>query len=378
MQVDIGIAPLVGDDFDRAKSELHWLEYSAVGAATIASRTRPPGPFDVIRDGVDGLLVHGRAAWQDALTRLARSPQLRADLAGRARERVAADYDISTRAAEWADAYRWAAEHPGRGAAPPQYAGWSEDDAVRDARAGIAYRARRRVAAEVDAAALDGLRALDGRGDAIAPSGRLVSVLLPIAGEAPAFVSRALASVAAQDHALLEVVVAATPDWPCAEVDVPAGLALRWVAWEPATSLGDRDQGTIAVARALNAAAAAARGDWIVPLSPEGELLPGHVGGLLEVATEHALEFVYGHSLVDFGDGASLELGSWPPGPDFVLTLATELYARPLLEVVPYEEDSWREGETVGWAHWRRLIAAGVRMASVELPVHRLAPLAAA
>ena len=30
----------------------------------------------------------------------------------------------------------------------------------------------------------------------------------------------------------------------------------------------------------------------------------------------------------------------------------------------------------VGWALWRRLSTAGVRIASIELPVHRLAPLA--
>jgi len=35
---DIGIAPLVGDSFDRCKSELHWLEYSMVGAAFVGQK----------------------------------------------------------------------------------------------------------------------------------------------------------------------------------------------------------------------------------------------------------------------------------------------------------------------------------------------------
>ncbi len=115
---DIGVAPVVGDDFDRAHSELHWLEYSLAGAATVASRTMGGGPYDVIRDGVDGLLARNKGQWRDQLRRLVASTTLRQELAGRARERVLAEYTADQRAQEWADAYRWAAAHGGRGARP--------------------------------------------------------------------------------------------------------------------------------------------------------------------------------------------------------------------------------------------------------------------
>jgi len=114
----IGVAPVVGDDFDRAHSELHWLEYSLAGAATVASRTMGGGPYDVIRDGVDGLLARNKGQWREAIRRLAGSRALREELAGRARERVLAEYTADQRAQEWADAYRWAAEHAGRAARP--------------------------------------------------------------------------------------------------------------------------------------------------------------------------------------------------------------------------------------------------------------------
>ncbi len=114
---DIGLAPVVDEPFNRARSELHWLEYSMTGAATIASRLMGGGPYDVIRDGVDGLTARNRAQWRDSLKKLAGSPTLRAELAGRARERVLAEYRAVDRTAEWADAYRWAAERAGRGAA---------------------------------------------------------------------------------------------------------------------------------------------------------------------------------------------------------------------------------------------------------------------
>jgi len=116
---EIGVAPLIINDWNSAKSELHWLEFAACGAACVAERFRGGGPYDVIRDGVDGFLARGRQEWSDKIGRLAREPQLRADMAAAAKERVIRDYDPRVRAAEMADAYRWAAEHAGinRGAA---------------------------------------------------------------------------------------------------------------------------------------------------------------------------------------------------------------------------------------------------------------------
>jgi glycosyltransferase involved in cell wall biosynthesis len=113
---DIGLAPVADEPFNRARSELHWLEYSMAGAPTVASRLMGGGPYEVIRDVVDGLLARNRAEWRDALKSLARSPALRTEIAGRARERVLAEYRAVDRAVEWAAAYRWAAEHAGRGA----------------------------------------------------------------------------------------------------------------------------------------------------------------------------------------------------------------------------------------------------------------------
>jgi glycosyltransferase involved in cell wall biosynthesis len=114
---DIGLAPLLDEPFNRAKSELHWLEYSMAGAPTVATAFDGPGPYDVIRDGEDGLLARGAADWARQLRRLAGSAWLRSEIAGRARQRVLADYTIETRAAEWADTYRWAATHGGFGRA---------------------------------------------------------------------------------------------------------------------------------------------------------------------------------------------------------------------------------------------------------------------
>lgn len=113
---DIGVAPLMGDHFDQAKSELHWLEYSMVGAAFIGERIGNLGPYSMVKNGIDGFLAKGRQEWHDSVKKLAKNPSLRADMAAAAKERVLKEYHYKDRAKEWADAFRWAAENRGKGA----------------------------------------------------------------------------------------------------------------------------------------------------------------------------------------------------------------------------------------------------------------------
>lgn len=114
---DIGLAPLLDEPFNRAKSELHWVEYAMTGAPTIATAFGGPGPYDVIRDGEDGLLARSQTDWTHHLRRLAGSRWLRSDVGGAARERVLEEYSLTVRALEWAETYRWAASHGGFGRA---------------------------------------------------------------------------------------------------------------------------------------------------------------------------------------------------------------------------------------------------------------------
>lgn len=54
---DIGICPLKRGGINRWKSDLKWLEYSAAGAATVATRL---DPYDSINHGRTGLLADDR------------------------------------------------------------------------------------------------------------------------------------------------------------------------------------------------------------------------------------------------------------------------------------------------------------------------------
>ena len=108
---DVGIAPLEDTRYNRARSELHWLEYAMAGAPAVLSGFSDAGPYDVVRDGIDGLIARTPADWRRHLAALAGSPDLRAEIAAAARARVQGEYAGEARAAEWASAYRWAAEH---------------------------------------------------------------------------------------------------------------------------------------------------------------------------------------------------------------------------------------------------------------------------
>jgi glycosyltransferase involved in cell wall biosynthesis len=369
---DIGLAPLVDEDFNRRKSELHWLEYSMAGAATVATRTSRPGPFDVIRDGVDGFLVGSRSQWRERLARLAASKPMREDLAGRARERILAEYDVETRADEWADAYRWAAEHAGCGSRERQFALGSPElaDLERRARLDLVHRRRIREAAD---SAENRLAALRAERETCWPvedgEGPLVSVVVPVAESPVPLVERAIRSALAQDYEPFEIIVAAAPDAHLAAlisrlhddriklVDVPTPLDL------PAAEAWRR---SALEAAALVAGTAASRGAWIAPLGPESEFTPDHISILLEAAIENRLEFIYGQATVVLEGRPPFLLGLWPPIADAVLTLGSEVYSAKLLEIAGYDGESWRELRAAPWQQWSAFVAAGVRMANAE------------
>ena len=108
----IGLSPLQDNPYNHARSELHWLEYALAGAPAIVSTFDAPGPYDAVRGGWDGLIARSTSDWLSHLRALVGSSDLRGEIAGNARDRVLAEYTVATRAAEWGDAYRWAAAHP--------------------------------------------------------------------------------------------------------------------------------------------------------------------------------------------------------------------------------------------------------------------------
>lgn len=74
IQPHIGIVPLEHNIFNKSKSNIKWLEYTAVGAVTVASNVVPYQ--EVITDGVNGMLVPEQRPrdWYDSVSKLVNAP----------------------------------------------------------------------------------------------------------------------------------------------------------------------------------------------------------------------------------------------------------------------------------------------------------------
>lgn len=98
---DIGIAPLVDCNFNRSKSNLRWLEYSAMKLPTVA--TDISHFSQSIRDGQDGFLIKDNdlQEWQKRLEMLIEDQGLREEIGRQAYKRVKKDFNIKTNAAKY-------------------------------------------------------------------------------------------------------------------------------------------------------------------------------------------------------------------------------------------------------------------------------------
>jgi glycosyltransferase involved in cell wall biosynthesis len=104
---DIGIAPLENNDFNRAKSNIKFLEYAACGVPVIASDVEPYGT--TITNGETGLLVQSNGSihfdWYKKIKCLILDEQLRLRLAENANKFIKANYDIAKNIDQWKNCY---------------------------------------------------------------------------------------------------------------------------------------------------------------------------------------------------------------------------------------------------------------------------------
>ncbi len=103
LQADIFIAPLADNLFNRCKSAVKFLEYSACGAPGIYSRLEPYERL--VEHKVNGLLAATPQEWEDGLALLVESPDLREELGERAQGTVSSGWLLSQNAFQWAQTY---------------------------------------------------------------------------------------------------------------------------------------------------------------------------------------------------------------------------------------------------------------------------------
>jgi glycosyltransferase involved in cell wall biosynthesis len=97
---DVALAPATGSAFFRGKSDLRWLEASALGIPVVAD----PVVYPAIEDGVTGVHAATPAAAREAILSLVDDPALRARIGAAAREHVRTHRSIAAVAPQWAAA----------------------------------------------------------------------------------------------------------------------------------------------------------------------------------------------------------------------------------------------------------------------------------
>lgn len=84
LDIDIAIAPLKDNEFNRCKSHIKFLEYSAMGAAGVYSDLPPYNT--VVHHGKNGMLANSSEDWLNCISSLIESQKMRTDLAIAAQE----------------------------------------------------------------------------------------------------------------------------------------------------------------------------------------------------------------------------------------------------------------------------------------------------
>jgi glycosyltransferase involved in cell wall biosynthesis len=108
LRLDIGLAPLQDNVFNRCKSNIKWLEYSLVGVPGVYS---PIVYTDEVNhsvhfDGIYGQVAENEEQWYRCIKNYIICENLRKDIASRARGCVISGYTLKTNIKRWVKAYK--------------------------------------------------------------------------------------------------------------------------------------------------------------------------------------------------------------------------------------------------------------------------------
>jgi len=114
--MDIALAPLTDNPFNRCKSGIKWLEYSAAGIAGVFANLPPYQ--GCVKQGETGMLAGASADdWFQAIDELVTNESKRRSIAASARAEVMRDHSLAAKAVLWEEVYSQVA---GRGGDKPE------------------------------------------------------------------------------------------------------------------------------------------------------------------------------------------------------------------------------------------------------------------
>jgi glycosyltransferase involved in cell wall biosynthesis len=104
LDVDIFIAPLIDNKFNRCKSPIKFFEYSSMGVPGIFSRIVPYQ--EIITDGENGLLASSLKEWDQKIRLMIENPDVRHNLASNAQNLIKEKFLLSQNSYLWTETYK--------------------------------------------------------------------------------------------------------------------------------------------------------------------------------------------------------------------------------------------------------------------------------
>ena len=101
---DIGVVPLLNTEFNKCKSELKYIEFSALGIPVVASDISVYS--ETIQNGVNGYLSGNEDEWVDKLSILIEDPIFRNGIVNNARDDILKNYNLKSRVNQWDNIFK--------------------------------------------------------------------------------------------------------------------------------------------------------------------------------------------------------------------------------------------------------------------------------
>ncbi len=99
LEIDVGVAPLVDNPFNRCKSDVKFQEYSALGIPAVYSDLPPY--WDRVQNGINGYLSSDVSQWVEHLGRLVESAELRRRVGMTAAGEIPTQWKVSSSQPAW-------------------------------------------------------------------------------------------------------------------------------------------------------------------------------------------------------------------------------------------------------------------------------------
>ena len=110
LDFDIGIAPLIDDEFNHCKSQIKWMEYAMLSTPAVCSPTvYGESPFSpqrpTVTHGKDGFIAKTQEEWEKYLGMLIEKESLRKRIGQAAHDNVVTNWNIDKHWTKWLTAY---------------------------------------------------------------------------------------------------------------------------------------------------------------------------------------------------------------------------------------------------------------------------------